>query len=95
MQALPGGEYGLVGAVLLAVVGALIWYMRTMSTRLLDIVQANTTALVELRAALRGQRLCPYSELIAARAGGDCDTGTEDPGPGGGGGSDQGAGGRR
>ncbi len=63
MAAMPGGEFGLMGAVLLALVAALVWHMRATTTELISVVRANTAAMSELRAALRDQTLCPYREL--------------------------------
>jgi hypothetical protein len=54
------GELTLVGAVLVPVVGALVWHMRTTTTELMQVIRENTAALTELRAALRGRVICPY-----------------------------------
>ena len=60
MAGLPGSEFGLMGLVLMALVGALVWHMRTTTSQLMQVVRDNTAALIELREALRGKVVsCP------------------------------------
>ena len=60
MQAPTGAEFGLLGLVLMALVAALVWHMRTTTSQLMQVVRENTAALIELRVALRDRVLCPY-----------------------------------
>ena len=61
-------EYGVLGTLLLACAGGLVWHLRTTTTALLDVVKANTEAVTRLEGALKDQRLCPYRDLISRMA---------------------------
>ncbi len=82
---MAANEYGLIGALLAALVGALVWHMRTTTAQLMQVVRDNTAAMSELRAALRNQSLCPYRELIREQVEVDCEEDPEGAGAGGGG----------
>ena len=71
MAGLPGSEFGLMGLVLMALVGALVWHMRVTTTELMRVVRDNTAALIELRETLRGKVVsCPLVERQEDAGGG-------------------------
>ncbi len=46
-------EYGPLWFMVISVVGALIWFMKTVTTKLLSIIESNTAALTKLEATIR------------------------------------------